>query len=215
VSDLLEPDAQFDDEPEPGSRRHAVWALVVLGCLALLIASLMVFLGGGKDNKNANAGLTAPLVTGPAVTTTPSATHTNAAATSSQAAPTTQAAPSTTPAGRIRSGNPCPNRAASCAVDGDGGAIAAVNAFRTKHGQPAVQGSVTQAAQTCAAKNGSGATCVPHYAYTSLPSQDGTKAVAKIADFAQKWLLDPKMSTFSVGWAYVRGTYECVLLKAP
>jgi hypothetical protein len=214
VSDLLEPDAQFDDEPEPGSRRHAVWALVVLGCLALLIASLMVFLGGGKDNKNANAGLTAPLGTGPAVTTTPSASRTSAAATTSHAAASTQAA-TTTPAGRTRSGNPCQNHAASCAVDGDGGAIAAVNAFRIKHGLSAVQGSVTQAAQTCAAKNGSGATCVPHYAYTSLPSQDGTKAVAKIADFAQKWLLDPQMSTFSVGWAYVGGTYECVLLKAP
>jgi hypothetical protein len=153
------------------------------------------------------------------VTTTPTAgntttTTTTTAASSSSAAPTTQAA-STTPAGRTRSGNPCPNRAASCAVDGDGGAIAAVNAFRTKHGLSAVQGTVTPAAQTCAAKNGSGATCVPHYAYTSLPSQDGAKAVAKIADFAQKWLLDPKMSTFSVGWAYVRGTYECVLLKAP
>lgn len=214
MSDLLEPDAQFDDEPEPGSRRHAVWALVVLGCLALLIASLMVFLGGGKDHTSGNAGLTAPLGTGPAVTTTPSATRTSAAATSSQAAPSTRAA-TTTPAGRTRSGNPCPNHAASCAVDGDGGAIAAMNAFRTKHGLSAVQGSVTQAAQTCAAKNGSGSTCVPHYAYTSLPTQDGTKAVAKIADFAEKWLLDPKMSTLSVGWAYVRGSYECVLLKAP
>jgi hypothetical protein len=56
---------------------------------------------------------------------------------------------------------------------------------------------------------------VPHYAWTSLADQDGAKAVRKIADFGRDWLLDPSVKTISVGWAYVGGQYECVLLKAP
>jgi hypothetical protein len=100
-------------------------------------------------------------------------------------------------------------------VAGDGGALAAVNAFRTDHGLPAVTGGVSQNAQTCAQNKGSGPTCVPHYAWTSLADQNGTKAVAKIAAFGSDWLLDRGTQTVSVGWAYVGGSYECVLLKAP
>ena len=32
---------------------------------------------------------------------------------------------------------------------------------------------------------------------------------------ARDWLLDRSTQTVSVGWAYVGGQYECVLLKAP
>ena len=79
----------------------------------------------------------------------------------------------------------------------------------------AVPGGVTTNAQVCARRRGTGPTCVPHYAWTSLGDQDGAKAVAKIASFGSGWLLDPKTTAISVGWAYVGGQYECVLLKAP
>jgi hypothetical protein len=100
-------------------------------------------------------------------------------------------------------------------VDGDGGALAAVNAYRTRHGLTAVPGGVSTNAQTCAENKGTGPTCVPHYAWTAVPDQDGAQAVGKIADFGSDWLLDASTKTISVGWAYVNGQYECVLLKAP
>jgi hypothetical protein len=56
---------------------------------------------------------------------------------------------------------------------------------------------------------------VPHYAWTALPDQNGAKAVAKIASFGSSWLLDRSTKTINVGWAYLGGQYECVLLKAP
>ena len=90
-----------------------------------------------------------------------------------------------------------------------------MNAYRTQHGLAAVPGGVTHNAQICALNKGGGSTCVPHYAWTSLPDQDGATAVTKIADFGSDWLLDKSTKTVSVGWAYVGGQYECVLLKAP
>lgn len=204
-----------DDAESAASRRHALWALVVLGCLAVIVGCLMVLLGGGGKTRHA-ANILPPVQT-PA--TSPhhsvgaeSTSHRPPSDGSSQAG-SSRSTPST-PAGAIRHGNPC-SASATCVVNGDGGALAAVNAFRTGHGLPAVTGGVSANAQTCAQNKGSGSTCVPHYAWTSLPNQNGAKAVAKIAAFGSDWLLDRSTQTVSVGWAYVGGAYECVLLKAP
>jgi hypothetical protein len=209
------PLSEADDDAESrASRRHALWALVVLGCVALIVGCLMVLLGGGGKQHRAID------IMPPVQTPTTTTSHSVAAARSSHAAPgpagnpTSSLALSTSPAGTIRHGNPC-SPASACIVDGDGGALAAVNAFRTGHGLAAVAGGVSPNAQTCARNKGSGPTCVPHYAWTALPDQNGAKAVAKIASFGSSWLLDRSTKTINVGWAYLGGQYECVLLKAP
>lgn len=218
VTELPDPlQLTADDYAEAGtSRRHALWALVVLGCLALIVGCLMVLLGGGGNARHA-ANILPPVQTpstAPHHSVGAAGTSRSAhPATSSRNATSSSAAP-TGAVGAIRHGNPCPSSTA-CVVDGDGGALAAVNAYRTSHGLAAVNGGVSPNAQTCAQNKGSGPTCVPHYAWTSLPAQNGAKAVAKIAAFGSDWLLDGSTQTVSVGWAYVDGQYECVLLKAP
>jgi hypothetical protein len=201
-----------------GTRRHALWGLAVLVGVAAAVVGLMVLFGvGSSGGGNNNAIVPPPLPTGSATpgqtagaTTSPASPTSAAASTSSSP---TDTASSSTPA-TVRSGNPCTG-AATCVVDGDGGAVAAVNAYRAQHHLPPVPGTVTANAQTCALHSGGGATCVPHYAWTSMRTQDGTAAITKIASFAGPWLLDAKMSSFSVGWAYAGGSYQCVLLKTP
>jgi hypothetical protein len=98
----------------------------------------------------------------------------------------------------------------------DGGAVAAVNAFRVSHGGKAVPGTVSAQAQQCALRQGGGPTCVPHYAWQPTPVQDGARAVAGIAGRGDgtQWLLDPAVTSFSVGWAYAPGTgYQLAVLK--
>ena len=210
----------ISDDDDRRSRRHALWALLVLGCLALIVGCLMVLLGGGGGEKPA-VNLLPPVQTptqspstshGP--TSRASTGHAVAGLSTSAGLPTPADSLPTSPAGPVRRGDPCPT-SAPCVVDGDGGALAAVDAYRSAHGMTAVPGGVTTNAQVCARRRGTGPTCVPHYAWTSLGDQDGAKAVAKIASFGSGWLLDPKTTAISVGWAYVGGQYECVLLKAP
>jgi hypothetical protein len=214
LAPLPEPDL---DDPR-ASRRRALWVMVVLACLALIVGCLMVLLGGGSSPKQHHIDLLPPVQTPASSPTHAGRTHSQSAGRSlapSHGATTSPALDTgTEPAGPPRRGNPCAG-AESCVVDGDGGALAAVNAYRTAHGAPAVPGGVTSNAQVCAEHKGTGPTCVPHYAWTSLADQDGAKAVRKIADFGRDWLLDPSVKTISVGWSYVGGQYECVLLKAP
>jgi hypothetical protein len=204
--------AVIEDEFEPRlARRHALWALGALGCAAVIVGALMLFLGGGGTQHHA-INLLPPVHTPSSSSSHAVAGHSTHSAHSLSASPS-DALPSTS-AGPIRHGNPCPS-SAPCVVDGDGGALAAVDAYRTAHGLPAVPGDVTHNAQVCALNRGNGSTCVPHYAWTSVPAQDGAKAVGKITGFGSDWLLDKSIKTISVGWAYVNGAYECVLLKAP
>jgi hypothetical protein len=100
-------------------------------------------------------------------------------------------------------------------VIGDaGGAVAAVNAFRVSHGRPAVPGTVSVMAQQCALQQGSGPSCEPHYAWQAVPTQDGQKVISMLAGRSAQWLLDPGISSFSVGWAYAPGSgFECAILK--
>jgi hypothetical protein len=223
VTDLGEP---LPPLPEPGydpdiddpgaSRRRALWVMVVLACLALIVGCLMVLLGGGSGPKQHHINLLPPVHT--PSSSAPRATQSGAAGRSTSPSTGTATSPSlatsTAPAGPPRRGNPCAG-SSSCVVGGDGGALAAVNAYRTAHGVPAVPGGVSSNAQICAQDKGSGPTCVPHYAWTALADQNGARAVRKIADFGSDWLLDQSVKTISVGWAYVGGQYECVLLKAP
>ncbi|MGH3492625.1 MAG: hypothetical protein ACRDQ1_05225 [Sciscionella sp.] len=202
MSDFPDPDYV----PVDHSRRRALWGLAVLGCLALIIGGLMVLLGSGSGaKKKDNIGLD-----GPAVTTisTPSSTNTETHRTTGAATTHT----STTPSSHPRTGNPC-TTGSSCTVDGDGGLVAQLNVYRAKHGQQAVPGKVSSQAQKCALAKGNGPNCAPHWIVTVSPTQDGATALGKMASFNGKWLLDSKISSVDVGWAYSGGSYQCVILK--
>jgi hypothetical protein len=84
-----------------------------------------------------------------------------------------------------------------------GNGIAAINDYRTQHGQDAVVGRVSTQAQQCALHNGSG--CSGGWAETQLGTLDGAAAVQKILPFAH--LLEP-MKSFTVGWAYDPGAKQ-------
>lgn len=194
-------------------RRRAWVILLILAMTAALVVSIMVFFVGTSrghhDTSLNDAGTTEPATT---VTSKPSAT---AASRTRSTSATSSAAPKPT-----STGNPCPSTK-PCAVPGDnGGAVAALNNFRSSHGQHAVSGAVSAQAQQCALGQGNGPTCQPHYAWQPVATQDGAAAIKKMAQQdGGKWLLDPAMRSFSVGWAYVPGgnggpgTYEFVILK--
>jgi hypothetical protein len=99
--------------------------------------------------------------------------------------------------------------------------VAALNSFRASHGQHAVPGTASSQAQECALGEGSGPSCQPHYAWEPVPTQDGVRVITMVASRSDgmQWLLDPAMSSFSVGWAYTPGAqggpgrYSCAILK--
>jgi hypothetical protein len=212
VSDLLAPrPPDYDDEE---SRTRAIWGLVALAIIAVLIVVVLLLIGGGKHHgaqtptglsqlptavPTSSAQLSGPAASGSAVSSP--ATSSAVASTTKSPAPTSTA-------------NPCPAPGA-CAVPGDAGQlVAAVNAFRTSHGQPAASGAVSPQAQQCALSQGNGPSCAPSFAWEPVPTQDGTKVVDLIAGRGGDWLLDPAMTSFSIGWAYAPGTgYECAILK--
>jgi hypothetical protein len=196
-------------------RRRATVILLILAMSAALIVAIMVFFVG-TSRSHRNTGLddvgptTQPTQTSPRATTKTSTSGTPASRTGS-----TSAAPKPT-----STANPCPS-AKPCAVPGDnGGAVAALMKFRTSHGVPAVAGMASAQAQQCALGQGNGPTCQPHYAWQPVATQDGVQAINKMAQQdGGKWLLDPAMSSFSVGWAYMPGAaggpgqYSFVVLK--
>jgi type II secretory pathway pseudopilin PulG len=107
-------------------------------------------------------------------------------------------------------------------LPGDAGqAGAAIDAYRTAGKQPAVPTTVSSGAQTCALNSGDGAACSASYFWEPVPTLDGSALVAKIAakSSGAAWLLDPKATSFAVGWAYAPGAagkaglIEAVLFK--
>jgi hypothetical protein len=202
-----------ESDADANRRRRAIWGLTVLAFVAIIFVSLLILFGGGSgpsDHPTANA-----VPTGPAVTYTSRAPASTSASSAATSRTSTSTAPTTSlPARPARAGNPCDGQS-SCLVAGDGGALAALNAFRAQHGLPPVAGGVSANAQTCALNQGSGSTCVPHYAWTGVPTQDGAKAIEKISQFGSSWMLDTGIQRIDIGWAYVGGQYQCVLLKSP
>jgi hypothetical protein len=216
VSDFLAPPPD-DEEENPRSR--AMWGLAALAVIAALIV-VIVIATSGSGGQHDQRGLY-PLATEsslPASNPTASAT------------PTSRTAPTTTPATRVSetptskatsaiptsTANPCRAAAAACPVPGDAGQlIAAVNRFRVSHGRPSVNGAVSVQAQQCALAQGVGPLCAPSYAWEPVTAQNGPKVVSQMVDreHGMQWLLDPAMTSFSVGWAYAGGQYECAILK--
>jgi hypothetical protein len=191
-----------DPEVESDLRRRAAWLLVMLAIAAILLIIVISALVSTDKGGPSNAGGPAPL--DPAATSSgqssasahpthhrrhhqPPARHTRAASSTS----------STPPAGQTS----CPSTA-PCILEGDiGSGIPAINAWRTQHGLPAVPGSVSAQAQTCAVHNGNN--CSGGWAETELADPNGQQAVQKILPFAH--LDDPQMKSIEVGWAYDPG----------
>ena len=204
-------------EEETASRRRALWGLVVLVALGVIVGLMMVVVGRSRSGRSGE-GLVG---VAPTTLASPPALGTVA----SQARPPTTSSNSTGSASMT--GHPtltstagrCPSTA-PCVVAGDGGAVAALNAFRTSHGRAVVPGAATGPAQQCALSQGNGPSCAPHFAWQPVPTRDGTKVISMIAsrNDGVAWLLDPDMTAFRVGWAYVPGAdgsgqYWCAILK--
>ena len=199
MSDLL---ASPPDDEEETSRGRAVWGLAALAIIAALIVVIMIATSG-SGGRHRDQGLSQL----PSVPTAPVSTSSSTAPSSATSASSISAMPTST-------ANPCPT-AIPCVVAGDAGqVVAAVNQFRTSHGRAAVPGTVSVQAQQCAFAQGDGPACAPSFAWEPVPTQDGRKAVALVAGRGDGWLLDPAMTSFSVGWAYASGQYECAILKA-
>jgi hypothetical protein len=215
VSDLLAPPPD-DEEEHPRSR--AAWGLAALAVIAALIV-VIVIATSGSGGHNGQQGLN-PLATesslpesNPPASATPTSLTARTTTSSSTA--------SKTPTSKVTSGiptstaNPC-RAAAACPVPGDAGQlIAAVNQFRVSHGRASVNGAVSIQAQQCALAQGVGPSCAPSYAWEPVTAQSGPQVVSQMVgrEHGARWLLDPAMTAFSVGWAYAGGQYECAILK--
>ena len=213
MSDRFGPPRDYEAEE---SRRNALWALAAFGIIAVLVVVVMLVFtsGGGHHNNNAQNPPVSTVPSEPASTTPP---------------PTTPSAPSTTPGSStaprptpapVRTGNPC-SSPAPCAVQGDDAQLAAaVNAFRVAHRLPVVPGTVSPQAQQCALAQGTGPACAPSYAWEPVPAQSAAQVIAlEVGRDGGKWLLDPSMVAFRVGWAYAPGVgdaagqWESAILK--
>jgi hypothetical protein len=182
----------YDGEPEAESdlRRRAAWLLVMLAVVAVLFIVVVTALvktdSGGED------------ASGPGpLDNAVSSSHGQTSAQHHK--PTKSATTHSTPSSPPATGTTTCPTAKTCILAGDiGNGIQAINDYRTQHGRPAVPGEVTLEAQTCAVHNGNG--CSGGWAETEISTPDGSDAVHNILKFAK--LLDPKLTTFEVGWAY-------------
>lgn len=193
-----------DPAAESEMRRRAAWLLAMLVLVAVLVVALMVvFLKGGSSNQ---AGPTGPaLPTGPvgtAGTPTPGGS-TSPAPTSSPSSKSSKSSKSSPrvhePSRSHRHHVTCSSQL-PCIAPGDiGNAVAAINSYRQQHGQRAVDGRVSDAAQQCALTNGGD--CNGEWAESQVPDADGKDAVQKVLPFARS-ILDPGLKSVQVGWAY-------------
>lgn len=193
-----------NESGETEIRKRAAWLLAMLALVAILFAALMVTMLGGNKGHTPHTALQDPITSlsagpptspqpGSSPAQHPSALNGSPEGSGGPSTPLTGTA--TTPTGPAP--HSCPT-SAPCALDGDiGNAIAAVNAYRAEHGKPSVPGSVTPAAQKCAASNGS--QCSGGWALTYVSQADGQAAVDKVRSRAHDILT---MTSFEIGWAY-------------
>lgn len=191
-----------DPKVESDLRRRAAWLLVMLVVVAILFVVVMTTLlngGGGSGGSNSGPGAldgaATSAVTSPSNSPRPSHTQHRSKPTATRSS--TSPGTSSTPV----SGTHCPTTQ-TCVLAGDvGNGIPAINAYRTQRGLPAVPGSASPQAQSCASNNGNG--CSGGWAETELATPDGAEAVQKILPFAK--LTDPQLKSIEVGWAYDPG----------
>lgn len=191
LDDLGSDDGDLDIDEDPSRRRSLWWLLGLFGLAALAAIFMIVF----SQSKHSSPGALVP--TGPVLIPP-----------SQSSSPAGQAPPAqSSPAANVSASAPNPGA--------DGGVVAAVNALRASHALPPVTGAVSPAAVQCAQAKGSGPSCVPHYVYAVVPTEDGAKAVADIVGFSPKWLLDPATTRIAVGWSPQGSEFALALLKWP
>lgn len=210
-----------DDAPErdPEIRKRAAWLLGMLALVAALLVLLMVTFfntsGGESDRQNLGDPTAAPTATGSSPTPSDRSSGSSQSpevTDSDSGGPDGTAPGSGSPTGTSGSAGTgsvsCPGDD-PCALTSDvGGAVAAINAYRTKNGKSPVPGAVSAAAAKCALSNGSD--CDGGWAQTQVPAEDdgrpdGTLAVEKIKQLG-KLLAD--MKSIEVGWAYDPGSKQ-------
>lgn len=185
-----------DPEVESDLRRRAAWLLVMLAIVAvLLIVVISALVSSGKGGGGDQGG-PGPLDQAATQSSPPGVQHRkhHRRHHHHQGSASGTGSVSTAPVRRTS----CPGTQ-TCILPGDvGNAIQAINDYRTGQGLPAVPGSVSVAAQTCAVHEGNG--CSGGWAETELADPNGREAVQKILPLAQ--LDDPNMTSIEVGWAY-------------
>lgn len=185
-----------DPAGESEMRRRAAWLLAMLVLVAVLLVALMLFFLKGGGNPGTAAPTGPPLPTGPVSSPQPTSS-------SSSRTPSTKPASSATHSSSPRTRRPhavhCPTQQTCAARDDAGNLISAINAYRRQNGQPAVSGSVSDAAKTCAMTNGG--QCTGSWAESEVPAPNGRAALQKIIPLAHD-LLAPNLSGVEVGWAY-------------
>jgi hypothetical protein len=195
---------ESDPEVDSDLRRRAAWLLLMLAIVAVLLVVVISALVSTRGDHGTDTSGRKPLdnvaTESGSQQQGPIGHHSKKHRRNQhpgQGGPTTSAGTTSIPVGSTT----CPGTE-TCILQGDpGNAIQAINDFRTAHGLPAVPGSVTPQAQTCALNNGSG--CTGGWAETLLSDPDGEEAVQKIEQFAH--FEDPQLTSIEVGWAYDPG----------
>jgi hypothetical protein len=167
----------------------------MLGVVAVLFVIVIsaVVKTHGSDNGNAGPGPLDPDATS-AASSHPTSTQPSQPPSTSRP-PRTHTSSTTPPPPTGQRSCPTPQ---PCILAGDpGGAIQAVNDYRTQHGQDAVPGTTSTRAQRCALSNGSH--CTGGWAETWDSRLSGSVMVRKVA--SRGHLLDP-IKSFAVGWAF-------------
>lgn len=191
---------EYGSESETAELRKR--AAVLLGMLVLVAALLVVIFLTFFNNSSGgsrNAGPTGSIAVGPTPPSTPSGRTTARTSTGPGA--------STGSTGSTDSGSPlgppsCPT-SSRCIVPGDGGTIAAINAYRAANGKSAASGTVSAAAQRCALTDGGD--CAGSWAESQVPDGTAAAAIGKVRSLG-KLLADYR--SFAVGWAYDPGSKQ-------
>lgn len=203
-----------DESGETEIRKRAAWLLAMLAVVAILFAVLMVTVLGSNTGHAPHTALgDDPIRSLSAAQSSPPSPHQHnrhhhkhsqqPPQSAEHGSPDGSGSPSSTPTAGVSSTavGPAPDSCPSstpCALEGDiGNAITAVNAYRVEHGAAAAPGTVSAAAQQCAASNGSD--CSGEWAETWVSTADGQQAVTKVLSYAHSIT---SMKSFEIGWAY-------------
>jgi hypothetical protein len=185
----------YGDDDARLSRRRSLWGFAVLVMVAIIVVTFVVLFTGS------NEGGSNDLTTG------------SDDSTQSGAMPGSSSPSSPSPSSRSRSRSTPPAVAGGPAV---AGLARRINALRTEAGLPRVVAQPSDDADSCAASEGSGPTCVPHYMYAQVPDRDPATTMQALESVNRSWLLDASTLRIEIGFAKLpEGGYDCALLKFP
>ena len=197
------------DDPEDAevdrARRRAGLGFAALAVAAIVVVALVLTVGRRSENNDTKSNLA--VATTSAATSRPAAPRTTARASAPKT--TAKPKPSATPSAQTTCAK------TPCVLSGDAAKVAAaVSAYRTSQGQPAVAGAPTPTAAACALHSGDTAFCPGSYYWVHVAGPQGAAVVAKIASIGGKsWLLNPKLTKVGYGCAESGvGQYQCAVM---